>query len=82
MPNVGVRTKPAAARPTVKVRFAVDAEEVRAPVKMVTGQNQRPPIKMMSGGAWSPGIYRALRLVGMMLDVAWERAFIRSLTSN
>jgi hypothetical protein len=79
---VGVRTKPAAARPTVKVRFAVDVEEVQAPIKMVAGQDRRAPIKMVSGRAWSPGIYRALRLLRMTLDVAWERAFIRSLTSN
>jgi hypothetical protein len=79
---VGVRTKPAAARPTAKVRFAVDVEEVQAPIKMVSGQDRRAPIKMVSGRAWSPGIYRALRLLGMMLDVAWERAFIHTLTSN
>ena len=90
---VGVSTKPAAARPTAKVRFAVDVEEVctrtqatnldrRAPIKMAIGRDQRAPIKMVSGRAWSPGIYRALRLLGKTLDVAWERAFIRSLTSN
>ena len=91
---VGVSTKPAAARPTVKVRFAVDVKEVRAPIKMVAGQDQRAPIKMVarqdgrapikmvSGRAWSPGIYQALRLLGMTLDVVWERALICSLTSN
>jgi hypothetical protein len=90
---VGVSTKPAEARPTAKVRFAVDVEEVRArtqatkrdrraPIKMAIGQDQRAPIKMVSGRAWSPGIYLALRLLGKTLDVAWERAFIRSLTSN
>ncbi len=90
---VGVSTKPAAARPTAKVRFAVDVEEVctrtqatnldrRAPIKMAIGRDQRAPIKMVSGGAWSPGIYRAPRLLGEALDVAWERAFIHSLTYN
>jgi hypothetical protein len=44
--------------------------------------DRRAPIKMVSGSAWSPGIYRALRLLGKTLDVAWERVFIRSLTSN
>ena len=64
--SVGVSTKPAAARPTVKVRFAVDVEEVcirtqaterdqRAPIKMAIGRDQRAPIKMVSGRAWSPG---------------------------
>jgi hypothetical protein len=91
---VGISTKPAAARPTAKVRFAVDVEEVQAPIKMVAGQDRhapikmvagqdrRAPIKMVSGRAWSSGIYRALRLLGMTLDVAWEREFICSLTSN
>jgi hypothetical protein len=57
--HVGVSTKPAAARPTVKVRFAVDVEEVRArmqaterdrraPIKMAIGWDQRAPIKMGS----------------------------------
>jgi len=43
-------------------------------------QDQLAPIKMVSGCAWSPGIYRALRLLGKSLDVAWERAFIHPLT--
>ena len=47
-----------------------------------TKQDQRAPIKMVSGRAWSPGIYRSLRLLGKSLDVAWERAFIRPLTFN
>jgi hypothetical protein len=45
-------------------------------------QNRLAPIKMVSGCAWSPGIYRALRLLGKSLDVAWERAFICPLTFN
>ncbi len=43
-------------------------------------KNRLAPIKMVSGRAWSPGIYKALRLLGKSLDVAWERAFIRPLT--
>ena len=46
------------------------------------GQNQPAPIKMVSSHAWSPGIYRALRLLGKSLDVAWARAFICPLTFN
>jgi hypothetical protein len=53
--------------------------DVRTPP---VGQNQPAPIKMVSGCAWSPGIYRALRLLGESLDVAWERAFICPLTFN
>ncbi len=44
--------------------------------------HQPAPIKMVRGRAWSPGIYRALRLRGKSLDVAWERAFIHPLTFN
>ncbi len=44
--------------------------------------HQLAPIKMVRGCAWSPGIYRALRLWGKSLDVAWERAFIHPLTFN
>ena len=64
-----------------RVRFAVD-EEVREPTTEPTKQDQRAPIKMVSGGAWSPGIYQALRLLGKSLDVALERAFIHPLTFN
>jgi hypothetical protein len=42
-----------------KVWFAVDVE-VRA---VLVEQDQRAPIKMVSGRAWSPGIYQALRLI-------------------
>jgi hypothetical protein len=38
------------------------------------------PINMIGGRAWSPGVYRALRLQSKSLDVAWERAFICPLT--
>jgi hypothetical protein len=44
--------------------------------------HQPAPIKMVRGRAWSPGIYRALRLRGKSLDVAWERALIHPLTFN
>jgi hypothetical protein len=47
------------------------------------GQSERAPIKMVNGRAWSPGIYWALRLLGRsLIDIAWERAFICSLTFN
>jgi len=81
MPAVGDNTKgpkPTAARPAAKVRFAVDmptAEPTRQ-------QDRRAPIKMVGEHAWSPGIYRSLRLLGKSLDVAWERAFIHPLTFN
>ncbi len=45
-------------------------------------QNQQAPIKMVIGRAWSQGIYRALRLLGISLDVAWERAFICPITAS
>jgi hypothetical protein len=77
--------KPTAARPAAKVRFAVDVEAhvvPTVPTAEPTKQDQRAPIKMVSGRAWSPGIYRAPRLLGRSLDVAWERAFIHPLTFN
>ena len=58
-----------------RVRFAVD-KGVREPTAEPNKQDERAPIKMVSGRAWSPGIYQALRLLGKSLDVAWERAFI------
>ena len=64
-----------------RVWFAVD-EEVPEPTAEPIKQDQRAPIKMVSGHAWSPGIYQALRLLGKSLDVAWERAFIHPLTFN
>ena len=60
-----------------RVRFAVDM-----PTAEPTKQDRRAPIKMVGGRAWSPGIYRSLRLLGKSLDVAWERAFIHPLTFN
>ncbi len=64
-----------------RVWFAVD-EEVREPTAEPAKQDQRASIKMVSGLAWSPGIYQALRLLGKSLDVAWEKAFIHPLTFN
>jgi hypothetical protein len=61
---------------TAKVAAKVD---VRAPP---VEQNQLAPIKMVSKRVWSLGIYRALRLLGKSLDIAWERAFICPLTFN
>ncbi len=78
---VGGNMKPAATRPAAKVQFAVDVETLRTRTQ-ANEQDQRVPIKMVSGRAWSPGIYWALRLLEKTLDVAWERAFICSLTSN
>ena len=69
-----------AARPAAKVPFAVDVEAHAEPTAEPTKQDQRAPIKMVSGRAWSPGIYQALRLKGKTLDVAWERVFIHPLT--
>ena len=43
--SVGVSTKPAAARPAVKVRFAVDVEEVRA-CTQTTERDRRAPIEI------------------------------------
>ena len=81
-------------RRTKKIQFAVDVEVrtlpgkdgVRTPMKGADRSGPEPtkvmdgpaPIKMIKGCAWSPGIYRALRLMGKPLDVAWEKAFIRS----
>ena len=67
--GVGVSTKPVAARPAAKVRFAVDVEEVRARTQSTKRDQQAPieiewdqgaPIKMVSGRAWSLGIYDLL----------------------
>ena len=42
------------------------------------GPRTRAPIKMVDGRPWSPGVYRALRMLGHPLEAAWERAFIRT----
>ncbi len=39
---------------------------------------EQVPIKIVDGRPWSPGVYRALRLLGSTLEVAWERAFVRT----
>jgi hypothetical protein len=62
--------KPTTARSAAKVRIAVDVEAHAVPTTEPTKQDQRAPIKMVSGRAWSPGIYQALRLLGKSLDVA------------
>jgi hypothetical protein len=74
--------KPTAARPAAKFHFAVDVEAHAVQTAEPTKQAQRAPIKMVSGRAWSPGIYQALRLLEKSLDVAWDRAFIHPLTFN
>jgi hypothetical protein len=38
----------------------------------------RAPIKLVDGRPWSPNVYLNLRLIGMSLDVAWSKAFIRA----
>ncbi len=63
------------------------ADRLKKEVQLVVGvavpvppdEPQQAPLIMMSGRAWSPGVYRALRLLGKTLDIAWERAFLRSL---
>ncbi len=65
----------AADRPKKEVQLVVDVV-VSAP----PGEPQQAPLIMGSGRAWSPGVYWALRLLGITLDVAWERALVSSLT--
>jgi hypothetical protein len=79
--SVGDNTKgpePTPARPAAKVRFAVVVEAHAGPTAEPTKQVRRAPIKIVGGRAWSPGIYQALRLLG----IAWEKAFIHPLTFN
>ncbi len=64
-------------RPKERVQLVMDMA-VRAP----PDEPQQAPLIMVSRHAWSPGIYRALRLLGKTLDIAWERAFVCSLTFN
>jgi hypothetical protein len=42
-------------------------------------RESQAPIKMVGGKPWSPGVYHNLRLMGKTLEVAWERAFIRTI---
>jgi hypothetical protein len=66
---------------------ALAADRLKKEVQLVVGvavpappgEPQQAPLILMSGRAWSPGVYWALRLLGKTLDVAWERAFFRSL---
>jgi hypothetical protein len=41
-------------------------------------EGERAPIKMVHGSPWSPNVYRNLRLIGMSLEDAWKKAFIRA----
>jgi hypothetical protein len=65
----------AADRLKKKVKVVVDMVVCAPPDKP-----QRAPLIMVSREAWSPGVNWALRLLGKTLDVAWERAFVHSLT--
>ena len=67
-------------RPAAKVWFAKDVEARAEPTAEPTKQDQGEPIKMVSGRAWSREIYQALRLLGKILDSAWEIVFIPPLT--
>jgi hypothetical protein len=44
----------------------------------VRPSDEQAPIKLVDGRPWSPGVYRALHLLGRSLETAWEKAFIRS----
>ncbi len=44
--------------------------------RLVHNPSSRAPLKIVDGHRWSPGIYRALRLLGKTLNAAWEGAFI------
>jgi hypothetical protein len=46
------------------------------------GDVARAPIKMVGGKPWSPGVYRALQLLGNLLGVAWKQVFVKTLTFN
>ena len=79
----------AAARREKRIRFTADVEVRTSPGgkcvrKLMKGScpEGAAPIKWIGGHAWSPGVYRALRVLGKSIDVAWERAFIRPLTFN
>jgi hypothetical protein len=63
-------------RPKKEVQLVVDVAVCVPP-----GEPQQAPLIMVSGRAWNLGVYRALGLLGKTLDIAWERAFVCSLTS-
>jgi hypothetical protein len=48
--------------------------------RLVNNPSSRAPLKIVDGRRWSPGIYRALRLLGKTLNAAWKGAFIQTLT--
>ena len=50
--------------------------ELATPADMA--ESERAPLRQINGRAWSPGVYRALRLRGTPLKKAWERACIFS----
>jgi hypothetical protein len=40
-------------------------------------QGSRAPIKIVDGRPWSPSVYRNMRQIGLTLDEAWKKAFIK-----
>jgi hypothetical protein len=65
----------AADRPKKRVWLAVDMAVCAPP-----DEPQQAPHIMVSRHAWGLGIYWALRLLGKILDVAWEKMFVYFLT--
>ncbi len=41
-----------------------------------TEKKRQPLIRIVQGRRWSPGVYRALRARGLILEDAWRRAFM------
>jgi hypothetical protein len=39
-------------------------------------EGAKPLVQIVQGRRWSPGVYRALRVRGASLEVAWRRAFL------
>jgi hypothetical protein len=64
-------------RPRVDV-IPTDRPRVDVILTGARPSDERAPIKMVNGRPWSPGVYRALRLLGKSLEAAWEKAFIGS----
>ncbi len=77
----GVCTKSAKRRFRTRDLRSLSAKSTTWPRKAHTLAGNRPseraPIKVVDGHPWSPGVYRALRLMGKPLEVAWEKALIR-----
>jgi hypothetical protein len=44
--------------------------------RLVEDPSSQAPLKIVDGRRWSPGIYRALRLLGKTLDAVWKGAFV------